>query len=48
MRAMYRQGNAENAAAQAAAELKGCSFIAYCADDGQFAAISAKLHELMP
>lgn len=48
MKSMYKQGNAESAAAQAASELKGCSFIVYCADDRQFAAISAKLHELMP
>lgn len=48
MKSMYKQGNAESAAAQAASELKGCSFIVYCAGDSQFAAISAKLHELMP
>lgn len=48
MKSMYKQGNAESAAAQAASELKGCSFIVYCADDRQFAAISEKLHQLMP
>lgn len=48
MKSMYKQGNAESAAAQAASELKGSTFIVYCADDRQFAAISAKLHELMP
>lgn len=48
MKSMYKQGSAESAAVQAASELKGCSFIVYCADDSQFAAISAKLHELMP
>lgn len=48
MKSMYKQGNAESVAAQAASELKNCSFIVYCADDRQFAAISTKLHELMP
>lgn len=48
MKSMYKQGNTESAAAQAASELKGSSFIVYCTDDKQFAAISAKLHELMP
>lgn len=48
MKSMYKQGKAESVAAQAASELKGSSFIVYCADDRQFAAISAKLHELMP
>lgn len=48
MKSMYKQGNAESAAAQAASDLKGSSFIVYCADDRQFSEISAKLHELMP
>lgn len=48
MKAMWKQGNAEDAVAQAASVLKGSTFIVYCADDGNFAAITAKFHELMP
>lgn len=48
MKAICKQGNAENAAAQAASALKGSAFIVYCADDSNFAAITTKLYELMP
>lgn len=48
MKSMFKQGNAESAATQAASELKGCPFIVYCANDSQFAAVSTRLHELMP
>lgn len=48
MKSMYKQGNAESVAAQAASELKDSTFIVYCADDRQFAEISAKLHQLLP
>ena len=48
MKSMFKQGNAQSAATQAASALKGSSFIVYCADDKHFAEISAKLHELMP
>lgn len=36
------------AAAQVASALKGSTFIVYCADDRNFAAITTKLHELLP
>lgn len=48
MKAMYKQGNAEDAVTQAASALKNSTFIVYCADDRNFAAITTKLHELMP
>lgn len=48
MKAMYKQGNAEDAVTQVASALKNSTFIVYCADDRNFAAITTKLHELMP
>lgn len=48
MKAICKQGNAENAVTQAASALKGSTFIVYCADDRNFAAITTKLYELMP
>lgn len=48
MKAMYKKGNADSAVTQAASALKNSTFIVYCADDKNFAAITKKLHELMP
>lgn len=48
MKVSYKQGRPEDAAAHIASELKGSSFILYCADDKHFAASTVKLHELLP
>lgn len=48
MKAVYQKGNAENAVMQIASALKNSTFIVYCADDGNFAAITKRLYELMP
>lgn len=48
MKAMYKKGNADSAVTQTASALKNSTFIVYCADDKNFAAITKKLHELMP
>lgn len=48
MKNVYKVGSVEAIVAEVAAELKGCTFIIYCADDKRFGDISKQLHKSMP